>query len=114
MYNQGDIVLVPIPFSDLSSNKKRPVIIISNDSYNSKTDDVLVAAITSNLEVKDYTIFISNEDLSAGELKVDCIIRIDKLYSLSQNIIVTKLGTAKNYIIKSITDKLNLLITGSR
>ena len=33
MYNQRDIVHIPIPFTDLSSNKRRPVIIISNDDY---------------------------------------------------------------------------------
>ena len=28
MPEQGDIVLIPIPFTDLSSQKRRPVIII--------------------------------------------------------------------------------------
>ena len=31
---QGDILLVPIPFTDLSSQKRRPVIVISNDADN--------------------------------------------------------------------------------
>ncbi len=31
MYNQGDIVLIPIPFTDLSNSKRRPVVIISNE-----------------------------------------------------------------------------------
>ena len=34
MPSQGDIVLIPIPFTDLSSQKRRPVIVISNDDYN--------------------------------------------------------------------------------
>jgi mRNA interferase MazF len=34
MPEQGDILLVPIPFTDLSSQKRRPVIVISNDAYN--------------------------------------------------------------------------------
>jgi mRNA interferase MazF len=33
MPDQGDIVLIPVPFTDLSSQKRRPVIVISNDVY---------------------------------------------------------------------------------
>jgi hypothetical protein len=29
MYEQGEILLIPIPFSDLTSNKKRPVLVLS-------------------------------------------------------------------------------------
>lgn len=32
MPKQGDILLIPIPFTDLSSHKRRPVIVISNDT----------------------------------------------------------------------------------
>jgi mRNA-degrading endonuclease toxin of MazEF toxin-antitoxin module len=45
MHKQGDIVLIPVPFTDLSNKKQRPVLIISNDDYNQMTDDVLVVAI---------------------------------------------------------------------
>ncbi len=49
MYIQGDILLIPIPFSDLTSSKRRPVLILSNSLYNQKTEDLVVAAVTSNL-----------------------------------------------------------------
>ena len=32
MPKQGDIVLIPVPFTDLTSQKRRPVIVISNDA----------------------------------------------------------------------------------
>nr|WP_157404570.1 type II toxin-antitoxin system PemK/MazF family toxin [Shouchella shacheensis] len=31
MYKQGDIVLIPVPSSDLKHQKQRPVLIISSD-----------------------------------------------------------------------------------
>ena len=52
MHKQGEMVLIPVPFSDLKSKRRRPVIIISNDLYNQKTEDIVVVAVTSNLEKK--------------------------------------------------------------
>jgi mRNA interferase MazF len=37
-YKKGDIVIIGFPFSELSSTKKRPALIISNDTVN-KTGD---------------------------------------------------------------------------
>jgi len=70
MYNQGDILLIPIPFSDLTASKKRPVLVLSNSIYNQETEDILVAAITSNLYEKRYSVLISNDDMKEGTLKV--------------------------------------------
>ena len=44
---QGDFVLIPIPFTGLSSHRRRPVIVISNDAYNERTVDMVVVAMTS-------------------------------------------------------------------
>ncbi|MDX1946015.1 MAG: type II toxin-antitoxin system PemK/MazF family toxin [Pirellulaceae bacterium] len=51
MPKQGEIVLIPIPFTDLSSQKRRPVIVISNDRYHQTSTDLVVVAMTSNLTV---------------------------------------------------------------
>ncbi len=48
-YRQGDIVLVSFPFTDLTSSKRRPALIISPDSFNAAGEDLVLAAITSHI-----------------------------------------------------------------
>ena len=110
MHKQGDIILIPIPFTDLSSSKRRPVLVLSNNDYNSKTDDIVVAAITSNILLKDYSINITTDDLVDGNLKVDSCIRADKIYTLSQNIVIKRFGTVNEDVIEEVKSKISELI----
>lgn len=110
MYKQGDILLIPIPFTDLTSSKKRPVLVLSNEDYNCKTEDIIVAAITSNITSKDYSIFITNSDLLEGNLKVDSCIRVDKIYTLAQNIVIKKFGEVNENVLNEVKNKINKLI----
>ncbi|MGH7968337.1 MAG: type II toxin-antitoxin system PemK/MazF family toxin, partial [Limisphaerales bacterium] len=50
-YKRGEVVLVPFPFTNLSSTKQRPALVVSADAFNAVRDDVLVAAITSQVPV---------------------------------------------------------------
>lgn len=110
MYKQGDILLIPISFSDLTSRKKRPVLVISNSQYNYKTEDIVVVAITSNLESKEYAIKFTNDDLIEGKLKVVSCIRTDKIYTLSKYIVIKKIGSVKKEIIDKVKVQINQLL----
>jgi mRNA interferase MazF len=46
-YEFGDIVLVPFPFTDQSTSKKRPAVIVSGEIYHSTTRDLIILAITT-------------------------------------------------------------------
>jgi mRNA interferase MazF len=111
MYNQRDIVLIPIPFTDLSSNKKRPVIIISNDNYNKSNLDVVVVALTSNLIFENkYSIDIDNHNLERGKLPQKSRIRCDKIYTLSKDIVVKKFNKVNKETCELIKQKISSLI----
>ena len=92
MPEQRQICLIPIPFSDLTSAKRRPVLIISNDKYNNNSEDILVMAITSNLKNRINTKYFEQSDLETGDLKTPSLIRIDKIYSLHQKLLLNSFG----------------------
>ena len=48
-YDRGDVVLVSFVFSDESGKKLRPAVVISSTAYNRSRQEVVVAAITSNV-----------------------------------------------------------------
>ena len=59
VYNRGDVVLVAFVFSDESGRKLRPAVVISSVGYNRARQEVIVAAVTSNVRRRlfgDYLI----------------------------------------------------------
>lgn len=89
---QRDIVLIPVPFTDLSAQKRRPALVLSTNSHNRKSPDIIVAAITSNLTSAQTGVRITSQEMAEGQLPVDSLVRSDKVYTLSKNIIVKKFG----------------------
>ena len=58
-YRRGDVVLVPFPFTDLRGLTNRPALVVSRDSYNQATNDLILAQITGNIGMQrqgDYQI----------------------------------------------------------
>ena len=106
MPEQGDILLIPVPFTDLSSRKRRPVIVISNDRYNRKTADVVVVAMTSNPAPSEYSFTITSSDLARGKLNRPGKVRVDKIYTLSQSIIARTFGRVNSTVLDRIRDAL--------
>ncbi len=102
MPRQGDIVLIPIPFTDLSSNKRRPVVVVSNDIYHSTTRDMIVVAMTSNPTPVDYGFRMDSSDLEKGMLNHTGTIRADKIYTPSQALIVKSFGKVRFAVLERI------------
>ncbi len=106
IYKKWDIILVPFPFTDLKTSKKRPALIISPDEYNEKLD-VIIAFITSKLDLEyrigDYKI----QDWKKSNLPKPSMIRM-KFATIDKSIIVKKIGKLrdkdKNEFKKLLTD----------
>jgi len=110
IFKQGDILLVPIPFSDLSSSKRRPVLVVSSNHYNQSSLDLIVVAITSNLNYSENKILLNNHDLNSGKLRQISSVRTDKIYTLSKGIILKKFGKVKIEYLKLVVSMISDLI----
>ena len=106
---RGEIVLVPVPFTDLSSNRRRPVIVISNNEYQKTTQDMIVVAMTSNPANVPYSFVIDSTDLEQGALNRPGKVRVDKIYTLSQRLVVATFGKVKEDILDRIRKDLDEL-----
>jgi mRNA interferase MazF len=109
MPNHGEIVLIPVPFTDLSSQKRRPVIVISNDVYNRRSPDMVVVAMTSNPAPVPYSFTITNDELVQGALNRPGTVRIDKIYTLEQTLAVKVFGQINQATLEQIRAMLQEL-----
>lgn len=94
-YKQQEIVLIPFPYSDLLSEKKRPVLILSNNKYNKYNEDIICCAITSNKRNYFNSISLKKDDIYSGKLHFESKIRPNRIFTLKQSRIIKKLGTIK-------------------
>ena len=102
MLSQGKLVLIPVPFTDLSSQKRRPVSIISSTPYNRISRDVIVVAVTSNLAIVPHSLPLANTDPRSGTLKRTSRVRVDRIYTLEQSLIVKSFVILKSEAIDRI------------
>jgi mRNA interferase MazF len=111
-YNRGDVVLVPFPFTDLSSAKQRPALIISSDAFNSTRDDLLVAAITSQIpaSLASDEFLIPPGEIAASGLPKPSIVRLMKLVSLHRQLVIRRIGTLPNPVIGRALAQLRQLL----
>ena len=111
-FNRGDVVLVSFPFTDLRSAKQRPALVISADTFNAIRDDVLLAAITS--QVPDVLaadeFLIPSAALAPAGLPKPSIIRLLKLVSLHRTLIVRRIGSLSVATLNEACGQLRTLI----
>jgi mRNA interferase MazF len=105
----GQVVLVPFPFTNQATQKKRPSVVISSQHYNVARPDLILIAITS--QVKTPLLFgeIMIEDWqSAGLLKLSVVKPV--ITTIQKNLVIRQLGTLTQPDKQSLSDLLLLLL----
>lgn len=93
MHNQGDIVLVPFPFTDLTGQKVRPALVLNKKENG---DDVNVCFVSSVQSKKilpnEVLVKEDSKNFKGTGLKVTSIIKVTKIATLEKKVILGKLG----------------------
>lgn len=84
----GQVVLVPFPFSDLSSAKMRPAIVLANAGR----DDWILCQVTSNPYGDARAVTLTDKDFKSGSLRVTSYARPGKLFTANQSLIAEAVG----------------------
>lgn len=90
---RGDIVLAAFPYTDLSLQKRRPALVLNE---NTDQGDVILAFISSqipaSLPPSSLLLERSEPEFQQTGLKVASVIRLDKIATIERHLITRRLG----------------------
>ena len=107
---QGELVWMSFPFSDFSGSKIRPCLIVSNDSYNAATKEVVVCAITSNPQAAEYTVPLGQADLKSGKLPIASRVKADKIAHIHKTRVLKTFATVSEKKLIEVTNQIKRLV----
>ena len=105
---KGDIVLFPFPFTDLSSRKLRPCLVLSNEMG----EDILLCQITSRSTVPDnFSTEVRKDETLGGSLQIDSLVRANMLFTAEKSQILKKICSISDRKYKLVVEKIIQLVS---
>lgn len=102
---KGGIVLIPFPFTDLTSAKLRPALVLIESE-----SDCVVAFISSRVpaQVTSTEVLIreDHEEFAGTGLKRASVVRLDKVATVSKNLMLGEIGEVGQVLRREINRKL--------
>lgn len=90
---KGDVVIFPFPYTDLTSRRMRPCLVLSNEMG----QDVLLCQITSkNVQPDGFCVELGKNETKNGSLELDSLIRSNMLFTASKSQIARKICSLKS------------------
>lgn len=110
-YRRGDIVLVAFPFTNLSSSKRRPALVVSPDAFNSRGADLILVAITSQPTAGSGVVPLARVDFAEGVLPKPSVVRVAKLFTIHSTLILKRISVVRRERLEDILRELRALFS---
>jgi mRNA interferase MazF len=103
---RGDVCLAHFPFTDGTSAKLRPILIVSADEYN-RGDDVVAVPISSRPQPDDpHSIFLDAPVYSQVGLRCPSSIKWTKPATIDRIVVRRYLGSLPDDVLAEVCEKL--------
>jgi len=96
----GVVVTVLFPFSDLSSSKLRPAIVLAD----SGRGDWILCQLTSKSYSDTTAVQIEDEDFISGSLHLTSYARPGKIFTANESLMVTQVGKLKDDSFRKVAN----------
>lgn len=105
----GDVVVVPFPYTDLSTAKVRPALVISTVEFNRGGPDMIVCAMTSNLAHAPASLVVTPEAMESGRLPAASRVRVGKVALLQKSLVRHRVGQVRPEVFRQVMREFETL-----
>jgi len=107
-YATFSLVRVPFPFTDRTTTKRRPALVVSAPHFQTNSGHVVLAMVTSATNSSWPLDWMIQEWKCTG-LPKPCVVRL-KLFSLDERLILNRLGALTNSDRRGVAECLRQLL----
>ena len=110
----GDIILISHPYTDFTSIKVRPALVISSEEYNQRQVDVIFIPISSSIQKiaqEDIIVESNSSNFPNTGLKKSSIMKCGKIFTAERKLTKRYLGYLSINTLNQIRKKLQVLFS---
>ncbi len=105
---KGDIVLYPFPYTDLTGQKLRPCLVLSDEMRY----DILLCQITSQrIQADEFSVELKKEETEKGTLSIDSFVRCNMLFTGDKSDVKKVICKINNKNYDKVCKKVNQIIS---
>ena len=107
-YDFGDVILILFPFTDQTTTKKRPAVVVSSAFYNRNPPDLVLMAITSQIKPSSFgEVMVAQWD-KAGLIKPSVIKPI--FTTIEKSLVLRRLGRLESADRETLKKELQSIL----
>ena len=109
-YEAFDVVVVPFPFTDRSTTKRRPALVLSDSKVFNKHVGQSVLAMITSARNSDWPLDVEIKDLDTAGLPSASVVRM-KLFTLDDQLVIRRAGVLAENDRRSVAATLQQLLS---